>query len=167
MASKWACRDLNSAESAPGHWAAAGLGVLGLHCTAPSPGEMLLLWGRLVWRKMCGKPAGMAFSSQANTLLVRQRLVRPGGGVLLRYSSQPAPGAFHRGTARQRSLPTRPEPASGASPDGLVGEADGGLSCCCCSVSPCVPLSETPRSAARQASLSFTISPSLLKTHVH
>lgn len=69
-----------------------------LNCSA---GEMLLLWGRLVWRKMCGKPAGMAFSSQANTLLVRQRLVRPGGGVLLRYSSQPAPGAFHRGCDTQ------------------------------------------------------------------
>ncbi|KAM9721999.1 A disintegrin and metalloproteinase with thrombospondin motifs 13 [Dama dama] len=69
-----------------------------LNCSA---GEMLLLWGRLVWRKMCGKPAGMAFSSQANTLLVRQRLVQAGGGVLLRYSSQLAPGAFPRGCDTQ------------------------------------------------------------------
>ncbi|KAB1279819.1 A disintegrin and metalloproteinase with thrombospondin motifs 13 [Camelus dromedarius] len=58
--------------------------------------EMLLLWGRLTWRKMCRRLSGMTFSSKANTLVVRQRLVRPGGGVLLRYSSQPALGTFHR-----------------------------------------------------------------------
>ncbi|KAB1279815.1 A disintegrin and metalloproteinase with thrombospondin motifs 13 [Camelus dromedarius] len=64
-----------------------------LNCSA---GEMLLLWGRLTWRKMCRRLSGMTFSSKANTLVVRQRLVRPGGGVLLRYSSQPALGTFHR-----------------------------------------------------------------------
>ncbi|XP_023392238.1 A disintegrin and metalloproteinase with thrombospondin motifs 13 [Pteropus vampyrus] len=64
-----------------------------LNCSA---GEMLLLWGRLMWRKTCRKLSGSTFLSKANTLVVRQRRVRSGGGVLLRYSSQPAPGTFHR-----------------------------------------------------------------------
>lgn len=64
-----------------------------LNCSA---GEMLLLWGRLMWRKTCRKLSGSTFLSKANTLVVRQRRVRSGGGVLLRYSSRPAPGTFHR-----------------------------------------------------------------------
>ncbi|KAM5331316.1 A disintegrin and metalloproteinase with thrombospondin motifs 13 isoform 2-T2 [Glossophaga mutica] len=64
-----------------------------LNCSA---GDMLLLWGRLTWRRMCRKLSGGTFSSRANTLVVRQRRVRPGGGVVLRYSSRPAPRAFHR-----------------------------------------------------------------------
>lgn len=68
------------------------------HCP-PLAGEMLLLWGRLTWRKVCRKLSGLAFTSKANTLVVTQRRVRPGGGggVVLRFSSRPAPGAFHRG----------------------------------------------------------------------
>ncbi|KAK2505414.1 hypothetical protein MC885_000621 [Smutsia gigantea] len=64
-----------------------------LNCSA---GEMLLLWGRLTWRKMCRRLTGMTFSSKANTLVVRQRRLRPGSGVVLRYWSQPAPGTSHR-----------------------------------------------------------------------
>ncbi|XP_053523665.1 A disintegrin and metalloproteinase with thrombospondin motifs 13 [Artibeus jamaicensis] len=64
-----------------------------LNCSA---GDMLLLWGRLTWRRTCRKLSGGTFSFKANTLVVRQRLVGPGGGVLLRYSSRPAPRAFHR-----------------------------------------------------------------------
>ncbi|XP_008591558.1 PREDICTED: A disintegrin and metalloproteinase with thrombospondin motifs 13 [Galeopterus variegatus] len=64
-----------------------------LNCSA---GEMLLLWGRLTWRKMCRKLSGLTFSSKTNTLVVRQRCVQPASGVLLRYGSQPAPQAFHR-----------------------------------------------------------------------
>uniref|UniRef100_A0A2K6UC41 A disintegrin and metalloproteinase with thrombospondin motifs 13 n=1 Tax=Saimiri boliviensis boliviensis TaxID=39432 RepID=A0A2K6UC41_SAIBB len=64
-----------------------------LNCSA---GEMLLLWGRLTWRKMCRKLLGMTFSSKTNTLVVRQRCGRPGGGVLLRYGSQPTPETFYR-----------------------------------------------------------------------
>lgn len=59
----------------------------------------------------------MTFSSKANTLVVRQRLLQLRGGVLLRYSSQPAPGAFHRGMARPWSLPAFPR---------------GWLAGCCC-----------------------------------
>ncbi|XP_028342770.1 A disintegrin and metalloproteinase with thrombospondin motifs 13-like [Physeter macrocephalus] len=86
-----------------------------LNCSA---GEMLLLWGRLTWRKMCRKLPGMAFSSKANTLVVRQRLVQPRGGVLLRYSSQPAPGAFHRGCDMQLFGPRGEIVSPSLSPDG-------------------------------------------------
>lgn len=79
-------------------------------CGRPSPhcrflGDMLLLWDRLTWRKTCGKLTGMTFSSKANTLVVRQRRVRPEGGLVLRYGSQPAPGTPHRGMAGRQSLP--------------------------------------------------------------
>uniref|UniRef100_A0A8D2DW67 Uncharacterized protein n=1 Tax=Sciurus vulgaris TaxID=55149 RepID=A0A8D2DW67_SCIVU len=62
-----------------------------LNCSA---GEMLLLWGRFTWRKLCGKLSGMTFSSRTNTLVVRLHLVWPGGGVLLWYGSQPAHGTY-------------------------------------------------------------------------
>ncbi|TEA29677.1 hypothetical protein DBR06_SOUSAS510274, partial [Sousa chinensis] len=86
------------------------------HCHFP--GEMLLLWGRLTWRKMCRKLPGMTFSSKANTLVVRQRLVQLRGGVLLRYSSQPAPGAFHRGCDMQLFGPRGEIVSPSLSPDG-------------------------------------------------
>ena len=68
----------------------------------------MLLWDRLTWKKTCGKLSGMTFSSKTNTLVVRQRRVRLEGGVVLRYRSQPAPGAPHRGMARCLSLPHIP-----------------------------------------------------------
>ncbi|XP_007453197.1 PREDICTED: A disintegrin and metalloproteinase with thrombospondin motifs 13 [Lipotes vexillifer] len=86
-----------------------------LNCSA---GEMLLLWGRLTWGKMCRKLPGMTFSSKANTLVVRQRLVQLQGGVLLRYSSQPAPGAFHRGCDVQLFGPRGEIVSPSLSPDG-------------------------------------------------
>ena len=58
----------------------------------------------------------MTFSSKANTLLVRQRRERPEGGVVLRYRSQPAPGASHRGMGGggwgEQSLPHVPAGAT-------------------------------------------------------
>uniref|UniRef100_G3T776 ADAM metallopeptidase with thrombospondin type 1 motif 13 n=1 Tax=Loxodonta africana TaxID=9785 RepID=G3T776_LOXAF len=59
-------------------------------------GETLLLWSRLTWRKLCGKLAGTIFSSQANTLVVRQRRVRPDGGLVLQYRGRPAQHPSHR-----------------------------------------------------------------------
>ncbi|XP_077005183.1 A disintegrin and metalloproteinase with thrombospondin motifs 13 isoform X3 [Tamandua tetradactyla] len=66
-----------------------------LNCSA---GDVLQLWGRLTWRKTCRKLSGRTFSSQANTLVVRQCRRGPGGGVLLRYTSRPAMESFHRGS---------------------------------------------------------------------
>ncbi|KAL1786618.1 A disintegrin and metalloproteinase with thrombospondin motifs 13 [Sigmodon hispidus] len=68
-----------------------------LKCSA---GELLLLWGRLTWRKTCWKMSGMTFSTKTNTLVVRQHRVLS-GGVLLRYRSQPAPGTFYRECDKQ------------------------------------------------------------------
>lgn len=68
-------------------------------------GDMLLLWGRLTWRKMCRKLLGMTFSSKTNTLVVRQRCRQPGAGVLLQYGSQLAPETFYRGMARPSPPP--------------------------------------------------------------
>lgn len=64
----------------------------------PFLGELLLLWGRFTWRKICWKMLGMTFSTKTNTLVVRQHRVVPGGGVLLQYRSRPAPGTLHKGT---------------------------------------------------------------------
>nr|XP_019584504.1 PREDICTED: A disintegrin and metalloproteinase with thrombospondin motifs 13 isoform X2 [Rhinolophus sinicus] len=88
-----------------------------LNCSA---GEMLLLWGRLTWRKTCRKLTGMTFSSKANTLVVRQRRERSGagGGVLLRYSSWPAPGTFHRECDMQLFGPRGEIKNPSVSPDG-------------------------------------------------
>lgn len=69
-----------------------------LRCSA---GELLLLWGRLTWRKMCWKMPGTTFSTKTNTLVARQRRVLPGGGVLLQYRSRPAPGTLHKECDRQ------------------------------------------------------------------
>lgn len=74
-----------------------GGGVLVPHCP-PFLGELLLLWGRFTWRKICWKMPGMTFSTKTNTLVVRQHRVVPGGGVLLQYRSRPAPGTLHKGT---------------------------------------------------------------------
>ncbi|XP_063100384.1 A disintegrin and metalloproteinase with thrombospondin motifs 13 [Cavia porcellus] len=64
-----------------------------LNCSA---GELLLLWGRLTWRKVCRNLAGRTFGSKTNTLVVRQHRLWPEGGVVLRYESQPAHEVFHR-----------------------------------------------------------------------
>uniref|UniRef100_A0A8C9PM98 Uncharacterized protein n=1 Tax=Spermophilus dauricus TaxID=99837 RepID=A0A8C9PM98_SPEDA len=64
-----------------------------LNCSA---GEKLLLWGRFMWRKLCGKLSGLTFSSRTNILVAKLHLVWPGSGVLLGYRSQPAPGTFYR-----------------------------------------------------------------------
>ncbi|XP_046321516.1 A disintegrin and metalloproteinase with thrombospondin motifs 13 isoform X6 [Marmota monax] len=64
-----------------------------LNCSA---GEKLLLWGRFMWKKLCGKLSGLTFSSRTNILVAKLHLVWPGSGVLLGYRSQPAPGTFYR-----------------------------------------------------------------------
>uniref|UniRef100_A0A673VSP9 ADAM metallopeptidase with thrombospondin type 1 motif 13 n=1 Tax=Suricata suricatta TaxID=37032 RepID=A0A673VSP9_SURSU len=86
-----------------------------LNCSA---GDMLLLWGRLTWRKTCGKLAGMTFSSKTNTLVVRQRRVRLEGGVSLRYWSRPAVGTAHRECDTQLFGPWGEIVSPSRSPDG-------------------------------------------------
>ncbi|XP_038191995.1 A disintegrin and metalloproteinase with thrombospondin motifs 13 isoform X1 [Arvicola amphibius] len=86
-----------------------------LKCSA---GELLLLWGRFTWRKICWKMSGMTFSTKTNTLVVRQHRVQPGQGVLLQYWSQPAPGTFYRECDRQLFGPRGEIMSPQRSPDG-------------------------------------------------
>lgn len=62
-----------------------------LNCSA---GDMLVVWGRLTWRKTCRELSGTTFVSASNTLVVRQRRAGPRGGVLLRHGSRPAPQPY-------------------------------------------------------------------------
>ncbi|KAL6094220.1 hypothetical protein STEG23_032237 [Scotinomys teguina] len=86
-----------------------------LKCSA---GELLLLWGKFTWRKTCWKMSGMIFSTKTNTLVVRQHRVLPGGGALLQYRSQPAPGTFYRECDRQLFGPRGEIVSPPGSPDG-------------------------------------------------
>eukprot|EP00072_Mus_musculus_P031842 XP_006498161.1 PREDICTED: A disintegrin and metalloproteinase with thrombospondin motifs 13 isoform X1 [Mus musculus] len=86
-----------------------------LKCSA---GEQLLLWGRFTWRKTCRKMPGMTFSTKTNTVVVKQHRVLPGGGVLLRYWSQPAPGTFYKECDRQLFGPRGEIVSPSLSPDG-------------------------------------------------
>ncbi|XP_040860574.1 A disintegrin and metalloproteinase with thrombospondin motifs 13 [Ochotona curzoniae] len=62
-----------------------------LNCSA---GDFLVIWGRLTWKKVCRQLPGTTFVSKSNTLVVWQRCVGLGGGVVLRYGSRPAPEAY-------------------------------------------------------------------------
>lgn len=55
-----------------------------LNCSA---GELLLFYGRTMWRKTCARLSGVTVTSKTNTLMVRQRQLMPSNGVVLQYSS--------------------------------------------------------------------------------
>uniref|UniRef100_A0A7M4EJ59 ADAM metallopeptidase with thrombospondin type 1 motif 13 n=1 Tax=Crocodylus porosus TaxID=8502 RepID=A0A7M4EJ59_CROPO len=58
-----------------------------LNCSA---GEMVLFSGRLMWRTGCRKLTMASLSTRTNTLMVRQRLVFPGNGIVFQYNSKAA-----------------------------------------------------------------------------
>ncbi|OCT67000.1 A disintegrin and metalloproteinase with thrombospondin motifs 13-like [Xenopus laevis] len=64
-----------------------------LNCTA---GELLLFFGRVMWRKTCARLAGVTLMSRSNTLSVRQRQTQDGNGVVLEYWSKPAAQNYSR-----------------------------------------------------------------------
>ncbi|KAM4696014.1 A disintegrin and metalloproteinase with thrombospondin motifs 13 [Rhinophrynus dorsalis] len=64
-----------------------------LNCTA---GELLLFYGRTMWRKTCSRLSGVTLISRSNTLFVRQRQTHPSNGVVLEYWSKPAPQNYSR-----------------------------------------------------------------------
>ncbi|XP_053138633.1 A disintegrin and metalloproteinase with thrombospondin motifs 13 [Hemicordylus capensis] len=64
-----------------------------LNCSA---GEVVLFSGRMVWRTGCRKLTLSTISARTNTLMVRQRLLLPGNGIVLRYSSQAAGKNYHQ-----------------------------------------------------------------------
>ncbi|NXK36481.1 ATS13 metalloproteinase, partial [Piprites chloris] len=58
-----------------------------LNCSA---GEVVLFSGRMMWRTGCRKLPLSLINSRTNTLIVKQRVVLPGNGVILQYSSRTA-----------------------------------------------------------------------------
>ncbi|XP_069465451.1 A disintegrin and metalloproteinase with thrombospondin motifs 13 isoform X2 [Ambystoma mexicanum] len=64
-----------------------------LNCSA---GELLLFYGRTMWRKTCARLAGVTVTSKTNTLTVRQRQLVPGNGVVLQYSSKPSTANYYQ-----------------------------------------------------------------------
>ncbi|XP_075041887.1 A disintegrin and metalloproteinase with thrombospondin motifs 13 isoform X2 [Mixophyes fleayi] len=64
-----------------------------LNCTA---GELVLFYGRSMWRKGCNRLSAMTIAARSNTLTVRQRQVQAGNGITLEYSSRPDTGSQHQ-----------------------------------------------------------------------
>ncbi|NXH09793.1 ATS13 metalloproteinase, partial [Bucco capensis] len=58
-----------------------------LNCSA---GEVVLFSGRMMWRTGCRKLPLSLINSRTNTLLVKQRVLLPGHGIVLQYSSRTA-----------------------------------------------------------------------------
>uniref|UniRef100_A0A8C3TBB6 ADAM metallopeptidase with thrombospondin type 1 motif 13 n=1 Tax=Chelydra serpentina TaxID=8475 RepID=A0A8C3TBB6_CHESE len=64
-----------------------------LNCSA---GEIVLFSGRMMWRTGCKKLTVSTVNSRTNTLMVRQRLLLPGNGVVLQYNSEAAAKKYHQ-----------------------------------------------------------------------
>ncbi|XP_075762079.1 A disintegrin and metalloproteinase with thrombospondin motifs 13 isoform X1 [Pelodiscus sinensis] len=64
-----------------------------LNCSA---GEIVLFSGRMMWRTGCKKLRGSSINSRMNTLMVRQRLLWPGNGVVLQYKSKAAAKKYYQ-----------------------------------------------------------------------
>ncbi|XP_015685289.1 A disintegrin and metalloproteinase with thrombospondin motifs 13-like, partial [Protobothrops mucrosquamatus] len=64
-----------------------------LNCSA---GEILLFSTRTMWRMACKKLKLLMVNTQTNTLIVRQRRLLLGSGVVLRYTSRLAEKKYHQ-----------------------------------------------------------------------
>uniref|UniRef100_A0A8C3I897 A disintegrin and metalloproteinase with thrombospondin motifs 13 n=2 Tax=Emydidae TaxID=8476 RepID=A0A8C3I897_CHRPI len=64
-----------------------------LNCSA---GEIVLFSGRTMWRTGCKKLMVSSVNSRTNTLMVRQRLLLPGNGVVLQYNSKAAAKKYYQ-----------------------------------------------------------------------
>ncbi|XP_050175941.1 A disintegrin and metalloproteinase with thrombospondin motifs 13 isoform X1 [Myiozetetes cayanensis] len=69
-----------------------------LNCSA---GEVVLFSGRMMWRTGCRKLPLSLINSRTNTLIVKQRVVLPGNGVILQYSSRTATKKYYRDCDKQ------------------------------------------------------------------
>ncbi|NWT74173.1 ATS13 metalloproteinase, partial [Prunella himalayana] len=69
-----------------------------LNCSA---GEVLLFSGRMMWRTGCRKLPLSLINSRTNTLIVKQRVVLPGNGVILQYSSRTATKKYYQDCDQQ------------------------------------------------------------------
>ncbi|XP_075691204.1 A disintegrin and metalloproteinase with thrombospondin motifs 13 isoform X2 [Rhinoderma darwinii] len=64
-----------------------------LNCTA---GELVLFYGRAMWRKSCTRLSAVTVIARSNTLTVRQRQIHPGNGIALAYWSRSATERYHQ-----------------------------------------------------------------------
>ncbi|XP_077140460.1 A disintegrin and metalloproteinase with thrombospondin motifs 13 isoform X1 [Ranitomeya variabilis] len=64
-----------------------------LNCTA---GELVLFYGRAMWRKSCTRLSSVTVTARSNTLTVRQRQFLPGNGIALAYWSRSAAESYHQ-----------------------------------------------------------------------
>ncbi|XP_056396024.1 A disintegrin and metalloproteinase with thrombospondin motifs 13 isoform X2 [Hyla sarda] len=64
-----------------------------LNCTA---GELVLFYGRAMWRKSCTRLSAVTVIARSNTLTVRQRQILPGNGIALAYWSRSATEVYHQ-----------------------------------------------------------------------
>nr|XP_056716174.1 A disintegrin and metalloproteinase with thrombospondin motifs 13 [Euleptes europaea] len=64
-----------------------------LNCSA---GELVVFLGRMMWRTGCKRLTMSVINTRTNTLMVRQRLLLPGNGVVLQYSSTVARKKYHQ-----------------------------------------------------------------------
>ncbi|NXV83635.1 ATS13 metalloproteinase, partial [Atlantisia rogersi] len=69
-----------------------------LNCSA---GEVVLFSGRMMWRTGCRKLPLSLINSRTNTLIVKQRVLLPGNGVILQYSSRAATKKYYQDCDRQ------------------------------------------------------------------
>ncbi|XP_070614770.1 A disintegrin and metalloproteinase with thrombospondin motifs 13 isoform X1 [Erythrolamprus reginae] len=83
-----------------------------LNCSA---GEILFFSTRTMWRMACKKLKLLMVNTQANTLIIRQRRLLSGSGVVLRYTSRLAEKKHHQACDRQLFGPwgliLNPEPS--------------------------------------------------------
>ncbi|XP_015270392.1 PREDICTED: A disintegrin and metalloproteinase with thrombospondin motifs 13 [Gekko japonicus] len=82
-----------------------------------STGEMVVFSSRKMWRTGCKRLTLSVINARTNTLMVRQRLLLPGNGVVLQYSSAAARKKYHQDCDVQLFGPrgeiTSPAPLAG------------------------------------------------------
>ncbi|XP_062496956.1 A disintegrin and metalloproteinase with thrombospondin motifs 13 isoform X2 [Pezoporus occidentalis] len=69
-----------------------------LNCSA---GEVVLFSGRMMWRTGCRKLTFSLINSRTNTLIVKQRVLLPGNGVILQYNSRTATKKYYQDCDKQ------------------------------------------------------------------
>ncbi|KFP03567.1 A disintegrin and metalloproteinase with thrombospondin motifs 13 [Calypte anna] len=69
-----------------------------LNCSA---GEVVLFSGRMMWRTGCRKLPLARINSRTNTLIVKQRVLLPGNGIILQYSSRTATKKYYQDCDKQ------------------------------------------------------------------
>uniref|UniRef100_A0A8C6ILI5 Uncharacterized protein n=1 Tax=Melopsittacus undulatus TaxID=13146 RepID=A0A8C6ILI5_MELUD len=69
-----------------------------LNCSA---GTAVLFSGRMMWRTGCRKLTSSLINSRTNTLIVKQRVLLPGNGVILQYNSRTANKKYYQDCDKQ------------------------------------------------------------------